>query len=283
MAFDPDFARNGYYYLYYTDLTQNIVIERGSVSPVPNVADATASLPIISIAHPGFSNHYGGLVAFGPDGMLYIGTGDGGGSGDPNGNGQNPLALLGKMLRLDVRGASTAVRYTVPPSNPFVGMASRRGEIWATGLRNPWRFAFDAGKLYIADVGQNAREEVNIAAAGTGGLNYGWNTMEGTACYGASSCLQIGLTLPAFEYTHSAGCSITGGYVYRGKALPELAGSYFYSDYCTGFLKSYTAAGVQKDWGLTGIGQVISFGHDADGELYLINSAGKLLQIIRKP
>ena len=288
-AYDPDYARNGYFYLYYTDLARNIVVERGSVSPVANVADPTSYLTIISIAHPVYTNHFGGLVAFGPDGMLYLGTGDGGGAGDPNGNAQNPLSLLGKLLRLDVRGASAAARYLIPPSNPFVAMSSRRGEIWAWGLRNPWRYTFDSGSLYIADVGQNSREEVDIAGATAGGLNYGWNTMEGSLCYNTASCSQAGLTLPAFEYDHGTndvnGCSITGGYVYRGKAIPELAGSYFYSDYCLGFLKSFTAAAAgvsgQKSWTVANAGRIVSFGQDADGELYLIAEDGKLHKIVR--
>ena len=289
MAFDPDYARNGYFYLYYTDLARSIVIERGSVSPVPNVADPTSNMTIISIAHPGFTNHVGGLVAFGPDGMLYLGTGDGGGTGDPNGNGQNPLSLLGKLLRLDVRGASATSRYLIPPSNPFVARSSRRGEIWAWGLRNPWRYTFDSGSLYIADVGQGRREEVDIASVSAGGLNYGWNIMEGSLCYNASSCSQAGLTWPAFEYDHGSndvnGCSITGGYVYRGKAIPELAGNYLYSDYCLGFLKSFTATttgvGGHKDWAVANVGRIVSFGQDADGELYLIAENGKLHKIVR--
>jgi glucose/arabinose dehydrogenase len=289
MAFDPDFARNGFFYLYYTDLARNIVIERGSVSPAANLADPLAYLEIIRIAHPGYTNHYGGLVAFGPDGMLYLGTGDGGGAGDPNGNGQHPDALLGKLLRIDVRSAGSAVRYLVPSGNPFVGQAGRRPEIWALGLRNPWRFAFDSSGLYIADVGQGRREEVDIAALAAGGLNYGWNTMEGTLCYNAATCNQAGLTMPAFEYDHGSnnvnGCSITGGYVYRGKALPELAGNYFYSDYCLGFLKSFVSAatgvGSHRDWHVGSPGRIVSFGHDADGELYLIADSGKVLKIVR--
>lgn len=289
MAFDPDYARNGHFYLYYTDLAHNIVVERGSVSPLANLANPTAWLTIISIAHPRYTNHFGGLVAFGPDGMLYLGTGDGGGAGDPDGNAQDPLALLGKLLRLDVRNATLASPYEIPASNPYAGMSSRRNEIWAMGLRNPWRFNFDGGSLYIADVGQFRREEVNIAGAGAGGLNYGWNTMEGTLCYIASTCSQAGLTLPAFEYDHGTnnvnGCSITGGYVYRGKAIPELAGSYFYSDYCAGFLKSFTSAGTGisalKDWATGDVGRILSFGHDSDGELYLIADTGKLHKIVR--
>ncbi|KQQ86540.1 sorbosone dehydrogenase family protein [Massilia sp. Leaf139] len=289
MAFDPDFARNGYFYLYYTDLAQNIVVERYGSSSNANLADPTSGLVILRVPHPQFTNHFGGLVAFGPDSMLYAGTGDGGGSGDPQGNAQNLNSLLGKLLRVDVRGATGAQPYTIPPNNPYLNQAGRRPEIWAYGLRNPWRFAFDGTQLYVADVGQDAREEVNVAAASQGGLNYGWDIMEGTACFGAASCDRSGLTLPSFEYEHGAndvnGCSITGGYVYRGTALPELAGRYFYSDFCRGFVKSFfptePAIAEQRDWNLNTAGQVVSFGRDGAGELYVVNAGGRIFRITR--
>ena len=289
MAFDPNFASNGYFYVYYTDPGQNIVVERYTASSTPNLADPTSGLTILRVAHPGFTNHFGGLVAFGPDGMLYAGLGDGGGAGDPAGNAQNLDALLGKILRVDVRGATVAQPYTNPPGNPYLDQAGRRPEIWAAGLRNPWRFAFDREQLYIADVGQDAREEVDIAAASQGGLNYGWDTMEGTGCFGASTCERTGLTLPAFEYEHGAndanGCSITGGYVYRGTAIPELAGRYFYSDYCRGFIKSffYNEAAITepRDWNLDSAGQVVSFGRDGAGELYVVGASGRIFKLVR--
>ncbi|MEX5748378.1 sorbosone dehydrogenase family protein [Massilia sp. X63] len=289
MAFDPQFARNGYFYLYYTDLQQNIVIERFTAGANPNLADPTSNLVILRIPHPIFTNHFGGQVAFGPDGNLYLGTGDGGGAGDPNRNAQNPNSLLGKLLRIDVRNAGAAQPYAIPAGNPYAGQAGRRAEIWASGLRNPWRFSFDGGQLYLSDVGQDQREEVNIGAAGTAGLNYGWNTMEGTLCYNAASCDRSGLTLPAFEYEHGAndvnGCSITGGFVYRGRAIPELAGRYFYSDYCRGFLKSFLAGGgsltEQREWNVGSIGNVLSFGQDGQGELYLMTSRGIVYRIVR--
>jgi hypothetical protein len=278
LAFDPQFARNGFVYLYYTDPTRNIVVERFTVGANPNVADPTSGLVIVSIPHPNFTNHFGGQLAFGPDGYLYLGPGDGGGAGDPQGNSQNLNALLGKLLRLDVSGATVAQPYAIPADNPYRNQAGRRPEIWAHGLRNPWRFSFDGSQLYLADVGQDKREEVNIVEARQGGLNFGWNVMEGTLCYNASTCDRTGLQLPAFEYDHGAndvnGCSITGGYVYRGRAFPELAGRYFYSDFCEGYLKSFyaTSAGIveQRDWNIRDIGQIISFGLDAEGELYLI-------------
>ena len=291
MAFHPQYASNGYFFLYYTDLIGNIVIERRQVSAGnPNVADAQASVQIISIPHPGFSNHNGGLLSFGPDGYLYAATGDGGGAGDPSGNAQNTNLLLGKMLRLDVNASSISQPYAIPASNPFVNMAGRRAEIWAYGLRNPWRYAFDttAQLLYIADVGQAQREEINVAPVGTAGNNYGWNIMEGTQCYNSANCNQTGLVLPKVEYGHDSagGCSITGGYVYRGTALPELAGHYLYSDYCSGWLKSFTysngSASAVTDWSITNVGNILSFGQDAQKELYMLSSSGKVYRIVRK-
>lgn len=288
MAFHPRYAANGQYFIYFTDSAGDIVVERRNVSGNPSLSDPTSALEIIRIPHPGFSNHYGGLVAFGPDGNLYLGTGDGGSAGDPPRNAQNLGSLLGKMLRLDVEGATAGAPYAVPPSNPFAGQAGRRAEVWAYGLRNPWRYAFDAGQLYIADVGQDRREEVHVVGAAQGGQNYGWNIFEGTLCYNATTCSSAGVTPPAFEYDHGPadvnGCSITGGYVYRGAAIPELAGRYFYSDYCAGYLKSFLAAGAgaieQTDWRIPNIGRVVSFGRDADGELYLI-AGGAIHKIIR--
>jgi glucose/arabinose dehydrogenase len=291
VAFHPNYAQNGRLYVYYTDKFGNIAIDSVRVSSNPDAADSSTLSRIITIPHPGFSNHYGGNLSFGPDGYLYAGTGDGGGAGDPNGNAQNLDSLLGKLLRLNV-DVITAPLYTVPADNPFAGQSGKRGEIWAYGLRNPWRFAFDRtdGQLYIADVGQDQREEVNIVPSATAAANYGWNRMEGTACYNAASCTQTGLTLPKFEYQHGSnnanGCSITGGFVYRGTALPELAGRYLYSDYCKGFLKSFMysngAVSEQKDWTVANIGNVPAFGQDAQGELYMLSGDGKVFKIVRQ-
>jgi hypothetical protein len=290
IAFHPQYASNGLLFLYYVDKDNNIVIERHQASANANLAESGAALEIIRIAHPNFSNHFGGTVAFGPDGFLYLATGDGGGGGDPARNAQNPNSLLGKILRLDVSAASAVRPYAIPATNPWSGDASgRRPEVWALGLRNPWRYAFDGANLYIADVGQDRREEVNIVGLGQGGLNYGWNTMEGTQCYGSATCSQAGLTLPMLEYDHGAngvnGCSITGGYVYRGKDIAELTGQYFYSDYCSGFLKSFTFAGgavsAKTDWAIPDVGNVLSFGRDGAGELLIINGAGKVYRIVR--
>ena len=290
IAFHSQYASNGYFFLYYTDLGNNIVIERHRALGNANLAEIGPGLVIIRIAHPTYTNHFGGLVAFGADGMLYLGTGDGGGAGDPQRNAQNPASLLGKMLRLDVSVSTPVQPYAIPATNPWINDAGgRRGEVWALGLRNPWRYAFDGGNLYIADVGQDRREEVNITAAGEGGLNYGWNIMEGTQCYNAAACIQDGLTVPAFEYDHGSndvnGCSITGGYVYRGSAIGELAGRYFYSDFCQGFLKSFRYAGGavtgQADWPIPDIGNVVSFGRDGSGELLIIGADGRVHRIVR--
>ena len=296
IAFDPQYASNGYFYLYYTDLTGDIVIARMHALNGAQ-ADPQSRLELLRIPHPTYNNHYGGLLAFGPDGYLYAGTGDGGGAGDPQRNGQYLNSLLGKMLRIDVSLSSAGVPYAIPSTNPYAGQAGRRGEIWAAGLRNPWRYSFDNNLIYIADVGQSRREEVNITPAGTlanpaaGALNFGWNTMEGTQCYNGAACNQTGLTLPAYEYDHGAnnvnGCSITGGFVYRGAALPELTGRYFFSDYCGCYLRTLTYAGgtasATTDWPVANVGGVVSFGRDGAGELYVIASSGKIYKIVRRP
>ena len=290
IAFHPQYASNGLVFLYYTDLGNNIVIERHRAPGNANLAEIGPGLVIVRIPHPTYTNHFGGLVAFGPDGMLYLATGDGGGAGDPQRNAQNPASLLGKILRLDVSASTPVQPYAVPPTNPWLNdPGARRGEVWALGLRNPWRYAFDSGNLYIADVGQDRREEINIVPAGQGGLNYGWNIMEGTLCFGAATCLNAGLTPPAFEYDHGSndanGCSITGGYVYRGSAIAELTGRYFYSDFCRGFLKSFLYAGGavsgQADWPIPNIGNVVSFGRDGGGELLIVAANGRVHRIVR--
>ena len=288
MAFPPNYASNGFFFVYFTDLAGDIAVERFHVSTDPNVADPTP-LRIISIAHPVNTNHYGGLLAFGPDGFLYMGTGDGGGGGDVPGNAQNLNVLLGKLLRLDVNNSSAAQPYVVPSGNPFVGQVGRRGEIWAYGLRNPWRYAFDpaSAMLYIADVGQDRREEVDVAGSAAAGLNYGWNITEGTLCFPADPCSTQGLTLPVLDYAHDAagGCSITGGTVYRGSAVPELRGRYFYSDFCSGWLRSFALVGgvaiERTDWNIANVGQIVSFGVDAENELYVLSTSGKIYKIVR--
>jgi hypothetical protein len=283
VAFHPQYATNHFFYVYFTTQTNgDIRIERFTTTTNPDVADPATTKLILTTSHSAQANHNGGLLSFGPDGMLYAGLGDGGGGGDPFGNGQNFNALLGSLLRLDVDHGDP---YAIPTDNPFVGQANHRGEIWAKGLRNPWRYSFDApsGNLYIADVGQNAHEEVDVVAANKAGVNYGWNTMEGASCYNATTCNQTGLQLPVIDYGHNGPCSITGGYVYRGTAIDGLQGHYLYSDYCAGFLKSFRfengAAVDQKDWGLTST-EVTSFGRDFSGELYLI-SRNTILKIVK--
>lgn len=281
VAFHPQYATNHYFYVYFTTQTNgDIRIERFTTTANPDVADPASSKLIITTPHSTYANHNGGLVSFGLDGMLYAGLGDGGGGGDPLGNAQNFNAILGSLIRLDVSGDP----YTIPASNPFVNQQNRRGELWAKGLRNPWRFAFDAptGLLYIADVGQDAREEVDVVPATQSGVNYGWSVMEGASCYNATTCTQTGFTPPILDYGHTGGaCSITGGYVYRGSAIPGIRGHYFYSDYCSGFLRSFRyengVAVDQKDWGLS-MGLVTSFGVDLAGELYVL-SGNSILKV----
>ncbi len=280
VAFHPQYGSNGFFYVNYTDSNGDSRIERYSVSGDPDVADPSAKL-IISVQQP-FSNHNGGLVVFGSDGMLYIGLGDGGSGGDPQGHGQNTSTLLGSLLRIDVDGGDP---YAVPLDNPFIGGGGAR-ELWAYGLRNPWRFSFDrvANQLYIADVGQNAWEEVDVVSASEAGLNYGWNSMEGSQCFATDPCDATDLVLPALEYGRSEGCSVTGGYVYRGSAIPGIQGHYFYSDYCSGFLRSFrfSASSVsdEREWDVGDLGSVLSFGQDADGELYVLSGNGNLYRLV---
>ena len=290
LAFHPNYAGNGYFYVDYTHLnnardTLYTLIERYSVSPAPDSADSASHKLILRIVQP-YTNHNGGLVMFGPDGMLYIGMGDGGSGGDPQNRAQNVDSLLGKLLRIDVDGGDP---YVSPANNPYVGRAGR-DEIWALGLRNPWRFAFDrvAGLLYIADVGQNLWEEVSVAPAGQGGLNYGWRIMEGTHCYNPNPCSTTGLVQPVVEYGHADGCSITGGFVYRGTRAPSLVGQYFYSDYCSGWVRSFSYANGavtgQTSWSLNvSLGNVLSFGEDSAGELYVLTAGGSVYHIAPAP
>ena len=294
LAFHPQYATNGKFYVYYTDPRDIHVVEY-LVSSNPDSASAT-SREILFVAHPGQDNHNGGQIAFGPDGFLYIGTGDGGGGGDPDGNGQDVNVLLGKMLRIDV---DTGSPYAVPATNPFAGQAGHKGEIWSFGLRNPWRFSFDRanGDIYIGDVGQGDWEEVDYEPTMTGGRNYGWNRMEGNHCYPPSNttCSSVDITLPVAEYSHSGGnCSITGGYVYRGSQLPELQGTYFYGDYCSGIIRSLKIVGgtvtEPLDWTTTirtngggAMSGLSSFGEDGAGELYFVLLGGEVYRLVKRP
>lgn len=282
MAFPRDFARKQYFYVNYTDLRGDTVVSRFRVSASNrDAADASSEQVLLTIDQP-FANHNGGQLQFGPDGFLYIGTGDGGSGGDPHNNGQRTDTLLGKMLRIDVE--SDLAQYRVPPSNPFVGNASYRPEIWSTGLRNPWRYAFDraTGDLWISDVGQNRAEEVNFQPASSrGGENYGWRLMEGLQCF-VTGCNMAGLTMPVLEYGRGLGCSVSGGYVYRGARYPALRGMYLYSDFCSGRIwgvRREGSAWVNRE--LLNSGRPIAtFGEDEDGELFTADyGSGALLRI----
>jgi len=281
LAFHPDYETNRYFYVTYIDQNSAINLARYQTSPHnPDWAPNTSGQVLLTIAKTR-PNHNGGMLAFGPDGYLYMSTGDGGGPGDPDENGQDLTTLLGKVLRLDVDSASP---YAIPAGNPFFGSADPqvKQEIWAYGLRNPWRFSFDSstGDLYIADVGQNAQEEVNFQAAGDpGGANYGWNTLEGNLCYDPSAgCVApTDYVPPVAVYDHGVedenGCSVTGGYVYRGSAFPDLEGIYLYADYCLG--KIYGLEKVSGNWNARLLSdtpyRVTSIGEGEDGALYLID------------
>jgi glucose/arabinose dehydrogenase len=284
LAFHPRFDDNCFFYVNYTDKSGNTRIERYRVTTDRNRVDTLSSKLLLSIAQP-FANHNGGMLAFGPDGMLYIGMGDGGSGGDPQGHGQNMNSLLGKILRIDVDRGDP---YGIPAGNPFVGQAGRRGEIWASGVRNPWRFAFDpaGGMLYVADVGQNTNEEINVVPASAAGVNYGWNRMEAKHCFPATvtSCDQTGLQVPQVEYPRSQGISVTGGYVYRGRAIPSLVGHYFYADFGQPGIRSFRFADgrVQDErrWELPEATSVSSFGQDSEGELYVVSLGGRVFKIV---
>ena len=273
LAFHPNYREIGYFYVNYTALNGDDSVARYSVSSDPDVADAATAAVMLAIPDPA-PNHNGGNLVFGPDGYLYIGFGDGGGGGDQFRNAQNMGALLGKMLRIDV---DSAFPYGIPPDNPFVGSPRVRPEIWAYGLRNPWRYSFDwaTGNLFIADVGQNRYEEIHLQPAGVGGQNYGWPIMEGLHCFPENrTCDRTGLDMPIAEYDHALGCSITGGFVYRGSAYPAAHGGYIYGDYCSGRIWALYLAddGTWRQVQLlqTQLG-ISSFGEDETGELYVVS------------
>ena len=284
LAFDPDYRDNGYFYVYYSaPSSRRSVISRFSLdSHNTDRADPGTELVILEIPQP-YSNHNGGQLAFGPDGYLYAGLGDGGAGGDPHRHSQNTETLLGAILRIDVSESSTEHHYRIPPDNPFVGVDGARDEIWAYGLRNPWRFSFNPtnGSLWVADVGQDDWEEIDLVE---GGKNYGWNIMEAQSCFSpGSGCDQSGLELPVMVYSHDEGCSVTGGYVYRGSALPSLQGAYVYGDFCSG-----------KIWGLRYDGSsvtehkllvdsdlwITSFGEDLAGNLYILSLNADIYTIV---
>ena len=276
LAFDPGFESNKHLYVYYSaGSPRRSVISRFTSNESSNqsLVDPNSELVIMTVPQP-FQNHNGGQLAFGPDGMLYISLGDGGASGDPNDNGQNPATLLGSILRIDV---SPAEGYDVPADNPFVGSSSAKGEVWAYGLRNPWRFSFDRqnGDLWVGDVGQNSFEEVNLIERGG---NYGWNTLEGRHCYSPKAdCDPGGTVLPVIEYSANNGCSVIGGYVYRGSAIPALIGTYVYGDYCSGEVRGFryqNGEAVGDSLLVDSRLNITSFGEDANGEIYALSQDG---------
>ncbi len=282
LAFHPHYATagatgEGTFYVNYTDYSGDTHISRFSVSADdPYAADKSSEVIYLTVDQP-YPNHNGGILAFGPDGYLYAGLGDGGSAGDPLNSGQSLNTALGKILRLDVDAREG--EYAIPPDNPFAGDdEAARPEIWAYGLRNPWRFSFDraTGDLYIADVGQSQWEEVNFQPASSpGGENYGWKIMEASHCYESETCDQAGLSRPIFEYDHTQGCSITGGYVYRGQAFPEMQGNYFTADYCLGVIWRLFPQGERwlSDVVLDSDLVISTFGEDANGELYVTDYA----------
>lgn len=286
VAFHPGYATNGFFYVDYTDVAGNTMIARYRVSGDPNVADPASASILLTILQP-YANHNGGQLQFGADGFLYIGMGDGGSGGDPQNHAQNLNDLLGKILRIDVDGGTP---YAVPSSNPFVGIPNTRPEVWAYGLRNPWRFSFDrlSHDLYIGDVGQNLWEEIDFQPASSpGGENYGWRLMEGFHCYNpGTSCDNGTLTLPVLEYGHNPSCSVTGGYVYRGSSIPQLYGIYLYADYCSGIVwgATHDCSGA---WSTTQLVQspynISSFGEDESGEVYLTHLGGAVYRIASTP
>ena len=290
LAFHPDYPATPYFFIHYVNASGDIAIRRYSVSANPDIADAGSGVPLLTIPHPTNDNHYGGQLAFGPDGYLYIAVGDGGSVGDPANNAQNLNVLLGKILRLDVdQEVNQPPYHGIPPGNPFAGATPGRDEIWAYGLRNPWRFSFDrtTGDLLIGDVGQYSREEVDFQAAGAaGGANYGWRIMEGTSCYTPGDppgCGDPSFTAPIIEYAHGAGeCSITGGFRYRGSQVPSIAGRYVFGDFCSG--KIWSATPGSPTWSyaeeLTAPFLISSFGEDSGGEVYVADYFGGTIQRI---
>jgi glucose/arabinose dehydrogenase len=284
LAFPPDHAETGYFFVHYTDLGGDTMISRFRVMPGdPDRADPASEITVLTATQP-FGNHNGGQIEFGPDGMLWIALGDGGSGGDPLDNAQSLATLLGKILRIDVDD----LPYTIPPDNPFVGEEGARAEIWSYGWRNPWRFSFDraTGDLYVGDVGQHLFEEISLERAGAaGGGNYGWRLMEGLHCFNPpTGCNDGSLILPIIEYGRAGGnCSVTGGYVYRGSRIPVLEGKYLFSDFCSGIV--WTAEERGGAWAVETLFQsgllVSTLGEDSGGEIYIADHRGGIYKISR--
>jgi len=288
MAFHPNFSQNHLFYVHYDRTTaggsfQSVIAQYSVSASDPNQADPASEHIVLTVDQPPFANHKGGQIAFGPDGFLYIGLGDGGSEGDPMGNGQNPQTLLAKILRIDVNTTSAGKQYGIPADNPFAA-GSGLPETWAWGLRNPFRFSFDSstGRLFAGDVGQNHFEEIDIIQRGN---NYGWNTMEGFHCFNPpSGCDQTGLTLPIAEYDHSEGNAVIGGYVYHGTKIPALQGAYVFGDNGSGKIWELqeTSPGTWTRTLLMSSGKTISsFGQDQGGELYVVDLSGTVSSIVQ--
>jgi glucose/arabinose dehydrogenase len=291
LAFHPDYATNGKFYVNFTNLAGNTIVYEYHRSPNPDRARGPARR-VIRIDQP-YANHNGGHLVFGPEGYLYIATGDGGGPADPENLAQNLDSLHGKLLRIDVNGTSPGLEYRIPPDNPYVG-GNGRDEIWSYGLRNPWRWSFDrlTGDLWIGDVGESRREEINRLLDGASppgrGVNFGWSVMEGSLCFNPETgCDRSGKHWPITTYPHENGCSVTGGYVYRGSAHPVLAGGYLFGDFCSGRIWSLRAdapSPAQKFQHAITDYRISSFGEDAAGELYLTDrTGGSVVRIIATP
>ena len=282
-VFDPYYKDNGYFYISYTDLFRNSVISRFSSDPITREVNYESELKILEIVQP-YVNHNGGHIMFGSDGYLYIGLGDGGAAGDPENNGQNGKTLLGSILRIDVSAISYDKKYSVPSDNPFIENQDIRNEIWAYGLRNPWRFSLDmeTNMIIAGDVGQNNYEEIDFIKKGK---NYGWNKMEGNNCYPDSivNCESENFQLPVLEYSHNFGCSITGGYVYRGQQLKSLQGLYIFTDFCNGKIWAVDIYSVDPSFYSisNGIQQISSFGLDQNNELFMLSFDGYVYKIIQ--
>lgn len=288
LAFHPDFENNRTFFISHTDEQGNSILARyQTMRRDANRADPNSRVELLRVAQP-FADHNGGNLTFGPDGYLYMGFGDGGNPNQPNYNSQDPRTLLGKILRLDVDDV-TAEDYAIPDSNPFVGQAGYRPEIWALGVRNPWRFTFDraTGDMYMGDVGQWMWEEVNFQPADSqGGENYGWSAYEGTHIYLEDEEPISEVTMPVYEYEHASGCSVTGGYIYRGQDMPELHGTYFFGDYCNGFIWTMyrdPAGAWQVNQFVDSDSVVTSFGEDEEGELYMVDYKGSIYRLMPVP
>ncbi len=281
LAFHPGYPTDPRFYVHYSAADGAGILAEYPVSADPDRADPDSGRTLLRIPQPA-SNHNGGMIAFGPDGLLYMGLGDGGAADDRFRNGQNTDTLLGSIIRIDVDGGDP---YAIPPDNPFAD-GGGAAEIWAYGLRNPWRFAFDGDFLFIGDVGQNRWEEIDVIDHRRAGANFGWPILEGFHCFGAAECDRTGLVDPVLEYPHEGGaCSVTGGYVYRGTAIPELNGAYFYGDYCSGEISSFRIDGEGifelRYWDELNVPWLTSFGIDGSREIYAVSATGSVFRIER--